>query len=78
MRDVIHEVVSQEQAEDPQMNKRFRELVQWHRNPKYLRDLDEDARRFKQLMAKTEDAEQTYREATSGSAPGAEPKAPHA
>lgn len=64
MREVIHEVVSQEQSEDPNKHKRFCELVQWHRNSKYLQDLKDDARRFKNLMTSGQETGHTREEAS--------------
>jgi len=50
MRNLIHDVVSHEESEDGEKHKHFRELVEWHRNSKYLQDLESDCARFKSVM----------------------------
>ena len=58
MRDIICEVViSEEKAEDPERHKLFKELVQWNKNAKYLRDIQGDAERLKELTTDQREAE---------------------
>jgi hypothetical protein len=78
MRDVIHDVVSNEESEDPEMHKLFRERVQWHRNQEYLRDLENDAHSLKRVTMDGKEPEPSHGEATSDSAPSAESEASHA
>ena len=49
MRSIIYEVISQEDSEDKEKYKLFKELVQWNKNSKYLMDLNNDCGRFKQI-----------------------------
>jgi hypothetical protein len=53
MRNVIYEVIVNEESEDVERHKDFKDLVEWNRNDKYLRDLEKDCQRLKQMM-KTE------------------------
>ena len=57
MRDVIHDVVSNEESADAETLKLFRNLVQWNRNRKYLQELASDCARFKSLLVTEAEAE---------------------
>ena len=60
MRDIICEVISQEDSEDTEKYKLFKELVQWNKNCKYLGDLHNDCSRFKEIANVKTESEQRH------------------
>ena len=50
MRNMIHDVIVNAESEDVERHKTFKDLVQWNRNDKYLRDIEEDCQRLKRMM----------------------------
>jgi hypothetical protein len=50
MRDIICELISQEEADDKDFLENFRKLVEWNRNPRYLLDIEKDSKHFRALM----------------------------
>jgi len=50
MRDIVHDVVCEQESDDHDFQKSFRELVQGARNRNYLRELEADCAYFKSAI----------------------------
>ena len=60
IRDIIHDIISQVDSEDLEFHKNFKDLVQWNRNRKYLKNLQNDCDNFRKAINIVTDAEQQH------------------
>jgi hypothetical protein len=57
MRDIIHDIISQEDSEDSEKHKLFKDIVQWNKNHNYLKTLQNDCGYFKKAVSIKTEAE---------------------
>jgi hypothetical protein len=57
IRDIIHDIVSQVDSKGEEFHSNFKDLVQWNRNLKYLKNLKDDCDDFRKAISIMTDAE---------------------
>lgn len=60
IRDIVHEIISQEDLMDEEFHKNFKDLVQSNRNSRYLNKLQSDCDLLIKAISITNDAEQRH------------------